>query len=213
MTNKIIFYCKTKSLLLLEKTFLTIIPSLHFHGLILFIFLTILSSTNSEFCPPLMWYKNSTCFAPQPLQMKWQMSDEQRSADAALLTSSHLILHLFSLPSICPCMDFPLSPIPSCFTFVICATSSLYPFLFHWPFASYLSSPLSLVLCSPSSPSCLFSTPKWSILQSGQIPWQLNLSVGATAWIINLTKNTLWKRNTQMLFLALISYPQRHREQ
>ena len=52
------------------------------------------------------WYKNYTCFAPQPLQMKWQMSDEQRSADAALLTSPPLTLHLSSPP---------LLPILTCF--------------------------------------------------------------------------------------------------
>lgn len=74
------------------------------------------------------------------------MSDEQRSADAALLTSSHLILHLFSVPSIYPCRNYLsfLSSPHALFSLFFCTTSSPYPFLFHWSFAFHLSSLLSL---------------------------------------------------------------------
>lgn len=75
---------------------------------------------------------------------KWVMSRE--SADAALLTSSHLILHLFSLPSFSPWLDFLkfLHAFPSLFFH---SASSLSPFLFLWPFAPHLS--YSSTSCSP----------------------------------------------------------------
>lgn len=164
---------------------LTNVPSTRFHGFI-FHSTSLAPSTDSESCPALMWYKNCTCFARS--RCKW--NDKWVMSGGALMphcyTSPRLILHLFSVPSICPCMNFP--SFPSCFTFIACTTICVSP----------LSSCDSCSLLSVLSPCCLFSAPQWSVLRSGQVPWQLSLSVGATALIINLTKPALWKKKNTL---------------
>lgn len=98
-----------------------------------------------------MWHKKYVRFAPQSLKMKWQMNDEHRSADAALLTPDHLILGLDFAPSFYTHYSF--APVPShmlfcSFCHFVFSTSMLFPSL-H----ALLSIPLTFLFSSFRSPA------------------------------------------------------------
>lgn len=87
--------------------------------------------------------------------MKWQVSDEQRSADAAWLVSS---LPFYIFPLLSDSLWLDSSP----FTFIILWLLFPHLSLFILCVSFYLSAPLS-ISALPPSPLSLFSSPQWSV--------------------------------------------------